>query len=62
MHVKRVLLWVVRWAAVSDWAEKTRGIDAPEIVAGVTCHPCLDKACHYLRIKLHKVPVNSNMM
>ena len=27
---------------------RERGIDAPEVVACITVHPALDKACHYL--------------
>ena len=45
-------------AHVSDYAEKVKGISAPEAVAGVTAHPALDKACHYLKVKLVKVPVD----
>jgi hypothetical protein len=34
-----------------DHAEKVRGITAPEVVAGTTAHPALDKACHYLKAR-----------
>jgi sphinganine-1-phosphate aldolase len=43
---------------VRDHAEKVLGIGSPEAVAGVTAHPALDKACHYLKVKLVKVPVD----
>ena len=45
------------WLVSRDYAERVRGITAPEIVAGVTAHPALDKACHYLKVKLVKVDV-----
>ncbi len=44
---------------VRDHAEKVLGISTPEAVAGVTAHPALDKACHYLKVKLVKVPVDA---
>ena len=30
----------------------------PEVIAAITCHPALDKACDYLRLKLIKLPTN----
>lgn len=31
---------------------------AAEVVACITCHPALDKACEYLGLKLHKLPAD----
>jgi sphinganine-1-phosphate aldolase len=45
--------------AYRDQAASVFGITEPEIVAGNTAHPALDKACHYLGVKLIKVPVTS---
>lgn len=45
--------------AYRDQATALLGITEPEIVAGNTAHPALDKACHYLGVKLIKVPVTS---
>lgn len=28
----------------------------PEVIACITCHPALDKACHYFQVVLHKLP------
>lgn len=39
---------------------RKRGITQPEIVAPVTIHAGIDKACYYFGIKLHKVPLDSN--
>ena len=40
-----------------DLYKKTRGITSPEIIAPISVHVAFDKACHYLGIKLIKVPV-----
>jgi len=34
---------------------KARGIDDPEIIASITAHPAIDKACHYFGIRLLKL-------
>eukprot|EP00755_Sulcionema_specki_P022379 Sspe_Gene.76352::Locus_47705_Transcript_1_1_Confidence_1.000_Length_2123::g.76352::m.76352/K01634/SGPL1, DPL1; sphinganine-1-phosphate aldolase len=39
---------------------RERGIAVPEMIAGLTCHPAIFKSCHYLGIKLVKVPVDEN--
>ncbi len=41
----------------SDWALATKGIDAPEIVAPISAHPALSKACEYFKIKLIRTPL-----
>lgn len=41
-----------------DMAEAERGVTAPEMVAPVTAHAAFDKAAHYFKIKLRKVPVD----
>ena len=35
---------------------RERGIAEPEVIACVTVHPALDKACHYFGLKLRKLP------
>ena len=36
---------------------RARGNDEPEILAAVTAHPALTKACHYFGVSLTKLPV-----
>lgn len=43
-----------------DMAEAERGITSPEMVAPVTAHAAFDKAAHYFKIKLRKIPVDAN--
>ena len=42
--------------AYREQARKERGIENPEIVACVTAHPALSKACRYFGVGLVKVP------
>lgn len=41
-----------------DWAAERRGIKHPEMIVPVTAHAAFDKAAHYFRIKLVRVPVD----
>ncbi|KAJ0408037.1 hypothetical protein P43SY_000241 [Pythium insidiosum] len=41
-----------------EWYRQQYGITKPEIIACVTAHAAIDKACEILDIKLIKVPVN----
>lgn len=43
-----------------DYAKATRGIENGEIIAPVTAHAAFDKAAQYFKIKLRKIPVDSN--
>lgn len=43
-----------------EWAYKERGITRPEIVACVTAHAAIDKACELLNIKLVHVPMDES--
>ena len=38
--------------AARDFAKKTRGITAPELVVPCTIHPAFDKAAHYFGVKI----------
>ena len=49
---------VLATKAHRDWYCKEKGIVKPEIIAGVTAHAAIDKACDILNIKLIKVPVH----
>ena len=40
-----------------DYYQKNKNITLPEIIAPNSVHVAFDKACHYLNIKLIKVPV-----
>jgi glutamate/tyrosine decarboxylase-like PLP-dependent enzyme len=43
--------------AARDWARKHRpGIQQPEVVAPVSAHPALNKAAHYLGLRVKRVP------
>eukprot|EP00741_Cyanophora_paradoxa_P004687 tig00000823_g4549.t1 len=46
--------------AARDWARETKGITKPEIVAPVSAHAAVDKAGHYLGIRVIKVPVGKD--
>lgn len=41
-----------------EWARKTRGITEPEIVAALSAHAAIDKACEMLGVKLVHVPID----
>eukprot|EP00947_MAST-08B_sp_MAST-8B-sp1_P001493 g1493.t1 len=41
-----------------QWAERTKGITAPEIIVGTTKHAAIEKACDLLRIKMVELPVD----
>ncbi|KDO34178.1 hypothetical protein SPRG_01420 [Saprolegnia parasitica CBS 223.65] len=41
-----------------DWFRHDHGITRPEIIAAVTAHAAIDKACDMFNIKLIKVPVD----
>ena len=43
-----------------DYYKKNKNIIEPEIIAPVSVHVAFDKACHYLGIKLIKIPVYEN--
>ncbi len=43
-----------------DWAQATRGITRPEMVAPTSAHPAFDKAAHYFGIKMVRVPVGED--
>lgn len=36
---------------------RVKGIDQPEILAGISAHPALTKACHYFGVTLTKLPL-----
>ena len=42
--------------AYREWG-RSKGIQTPEIVAGISAHPALFKACHYFGVKLCKVDI-----
>lgn len=44
-----------------EWAKDKKGITAGEIVAPVSAHPALNKACEYLNIKLIRTPLLEDM-
>ena len=44
--------------AYREWGI-SKGIAAPEIVAAISAHPALFKACHYFGVKLIKVVCRS---
>lgn len=47
--------------AAREWArEKYPDITAPEVVAPYSAHPAFSKGCHYLGLKLVRVPLASN--
>jgi glutamate/tyrosine decarboxylase-like PLP-dependent enzyme len=45
-----------------EHARKARGVRRPEIVAPVTAHPALDKACHYFDVRLRKIDVTGDLV
>ena len=47
--------------AYREHAKKTRGVTQPEVVAAVTAHPAIHKACHYFGMKLVQVPVDATL-
>lgn len=44
--------------AAREWGRRHRGISAPEVIAPVTVHAGIDKACTYFGMRLHKVPLD----
>jgi sphinganine-1-phosphate aldolase len=46
--------------AYRDWAQATRGITRPEVIAPTTAHVAFDKAAHLLKIKMNRVPVDAD--
>ena len=36
---------------------RAKGIEKPEILAGISAHPALTKACHYFNVTLTKLPL-----
>ena len=44
--------------AAREYAKKTRGITRPEVIAPVTVHAGIEKACSYFQMKLHKVDLD----
>lgn len=44
--------------AAREYAKKMRGVKFPEMIAPVTVHAGIDKACDYFGIRLHKVALN----
>ncbi|ORZ32057.1 pyridoxal phosphate-dependent transferase [Catenaria anguillulae PL171] len=45
--------------AYRELAFTTRGITEPEMIVPDTIHAAFDKACHYFKIKLVKIPIDS---
>jgi glutamate/tyrosine decarboxylase-like PLP-dependent enzyme len=44
--------------AIREWAQATRNLSGPvEIVAPWSAHPAFSKACHYLGVKLVRIPL-----
>eukprot|EP01052_Picozoa_sp_SAG31_P009213 SAG31_NODE_480_length_15108_cov_56.073423_2_plen_289_part_00 len=41
---------------------RERGIERPEIIAAITAHPAVMKACHYFGLQLTKVPVDEKTL
>lgn len=46
--------------AARDFAKKTRGITAPELVVPCTIHPAFDKAAHYFGVKILHAKVGAD--
>lgn len=44
--------------AAREFAKKTRGITRPEVIAPITVHAGIEKACDYFGMKLHKVELD----
>lgn len=44
--------------AAREYGRRTKGIHRPEVIAPVTVHAGIDKACYYFNMKLHKVDVD----
>lgn len=44
--------------AAREWGRRKKGITAPEVVAPVTVHAGIEKACYYFGMKLHKVDLD----
>lgn len=44
--------------AAREWGRRRRGITRPEVIAPVTVHAGIDKACAYFGMRLHKVPLD----
>lgn len=44
--------------AAREWGRRHRGISRPEVIAPVTVHAGIDKACTYFGMRLHKVPLD----
>lgn len=44
--------------AAREYAKKTRRISRPEVIAPITVHAGIEKACAYFGMKLHKVDLN----
>ena len=41
---------------------RARGIERPEILAAISAHPALTKACHYFGVRLTKLPICERTM
>lgn len=46
--------------AYRDWGHATKGITRPEMIVPSSAHAAFDKAAHYFRITLRKVPVDAH--
>lgn len=46
--------------AAREWGRRRHGIMQPEVIAPVTVHAGIDKACDYFGMRLHKVPLDPN--
>ncbi|ODV79255.1 sphingosine-1-phosphate lyase [Suhomyces tanzawaensis NRRL Y-17324] len=44
--------------AAREYGKKTKGITKPEVIAPVTVHAGIEKACYYFGMKLHKVDLD----
>lgn len=44
--------------AAREYGRRYKGISAPEVIAPVTIHAGIEKACYYFKMKLHKVDLD----
>lgn len=45
--------------AAREWGRRHKNISKPEVIAPVTVHAGIEKACSYFGMRLHKVPLDS---
>lgn len=46
--------------AAREYGKKTKGITKPEVIAPITIHAGIEKACYYFGMKLHKVELDDD--